>query len=155
MKKLLIISYAYPPVHSIGAVRLASLVRHLPRYGWKPYVVTVKPGKWIHDTITGAPNDAHGEVCRTTAVDLKEIITKLFGRAFRSGGVTRGKAHASRKFSPARLALGFYDNILAFPDSAWPWYFLGRRRALEFARKIEPDAILSSSPPETCHIIAS
>ena len=74
-----------------------------------------------------------------------------------AGGRLQGnnvsRAQAGSQGGLRRLALTLYDRFLAFPDSAWPWYFLGRRRALEFARDFRPDLILSSSPPETAHVL--
>jgi len=42
MKKVLIISYFYPPLGGPGALRTLSFTKYLPKYGWKPYVISVK-----------------------------------------------------------------------------------------------------------------
>lgn len=155
MRKVLIVSYAYPPIQAIGALRVASFVRHLPKFGWQPYVLTIKQGPWT-PTKAPPPSDESQElVCRTPSLDISRVVTSLFGKTFRGGGVTRDKATRSQRRSLTRLSLQVYDNLLAFPDSAWPWFYLGRGQALEFARRTRPDAILSSSVPLTSHTMAS
>lgn len=42
MKKVLIISYHFPPDAAIGAVRPGKFAQYLPEFGWKPVVLTVK-----------------------------------------------------------------------------------------------------------------
>ena len=41
-KKVLLISYHYPPSVEVGGLRCANFSRHLPRFGWVPYVLTLK-----------------------------------------------------------------------------------------------------------------
>jgi len=151
MKKLLIVSYWYPPLPAMGSVRIASFVRHLPRFGWKPYVLTIKLDQF------GVPLPADEDpnlVCRTNAFDVSLAISHIF-RNIRGGTITRAEAGDAEGFSFTRTALGFYDRYVAFPDAAWPWRHLGRRAALAFASKVQPDAILSSSPPATAHRVAA
>ena len=40
MKKILILSYYYPPANFVGAERIASFVRHLHKFGYYPIIVT-------------------------------------------------------------------------------------------------------------------
>jgi len=42
MKRVLMISYYYPPLLDVGALRALGFSRYLPEYGWQPYVVSVK-----------------------------------------------------------------------------------------------------------------
>ncbi|RMD96362.1 MAG: hypothetical protein D6814_11545, partial [Calditrichaeota bacterium] len=43
MKKILLISYYFPPLGMGGTQRMASFARYLPQFGWQPVVLTVKP----------------------------------------------------------------------------------------------------------------
>lgn len=151
MKKILIVSYWYPPLPAMGSVRIASFVRHLPKFGWEPYVLTVKLGQY------GLPVPADEDperVCRTNSYDISLAISRVF-RNIRGGTITRAEAGAAEGPSLKRAALGFYDRFVAFPDAVWPWRQLGRRDALAFAMKVRPDVILSSSPPATAHRMAA
>ena len=39
MKKVLIISYHFPPDLEIGGLRMQGLAKYLPEFGWRPMVV--------------------------------------------------------------------------------------------------------------------
>lgn len=40
MKKVLIISYDYPPLNNIAARRYSQIVTYLQKFGWEPYILT-------------------------------------------------------------------------------------------------------------------
>ena len=42
MKKVLVVSYYYPPIGGVGMVRTLKFTRYLPESGWFPHVLTVK-----------------------------------------------------------------------------------------------------------------
>ncbi|HMT12896.1 MAG TPA: glycosyl transferase, partial [Ignavibacteria bacterium] len=44
MKKVLIISYYFPPSGGPGVQRVLKFVKYLPEFGWQPIVLTVKDG---------------------------------------------------------------------------------------------------------------
>lgn len=42
MRRVLIISYHFPPVNNINARRWGEMVKYMPQCGWEPYVLTTK-----------------------------------------------------------------------------------------------------------------
>ena len=44
MKKVLFISYFFPPIGGGGVIRVTKFVKYLPVFGWRPLVLTVKEG---------------------------------------------------------------------------------------------------------------
>lgn len=44
MKRVLIVSYCFPPVNIIGAKRFGTMCKYLEQNGYKPYVLTTRPG---------------------------------------------------------------------------------------------------------------
>lgn len=40
LKKVLVLSYFYPPLGGAGPLRMASFTTYLPEYGWNPYVIS-------------------------------------------------------------------------------------------------------------------
>ncbi len=152
-RRLLIVSYCYPPFPAMGSARIASFVRHLPAFGWKTAVVTIRPGRLAPFQLPQLEDESSEQICRTPVLDISRLFKALAGGRLEGNNVSR--AHASRKGGLRRLALALYDRFLAFPDSAWPWYYLGRRRALAFAHDFGPDLLLSSSPPETAHVLGA
>ena len=43
-RKVLIISYVWPPAEGVGMLRASRFAKYLPSYGWEPLVLTVDPG---------------------------------------------------------------------------------------------------------------
>jgi len=46
LKKVLIISYYWPPAGGPGSQRVVKFVKYLPEFGWEPVVLTVKNGEF-------------------------------------------------------------------------------------------------------------
>jgi hypothetical protein len=42
LKKVLIITYYWPPTGGAGVQRVLKLAKYLPQYGWQPIILTVK-----------------------------------------------------------------------------------------------------------------
>ena len=51
MKKVLFISYSFPPYTSGPVLRAVKFVKYLPQYGWKPIVLTVDPRYYFSNII--------------------------------------------------------------------------------------------------------
>jgi glycosyltransferase involved in cell wall biosynthesis len=47
MKKVLLVAYHYPPVGGSGALRTLKFTKYLPKFGFKPYILTVKNSMYI------------------------------------------------------------------------------------------------------------
>ena len=46
MKKVLIITYYWPPSGGAGVQRWLKFVKYLPNYGWEPIIYTVENGEY-------------------------------------------------------------------------------------------------------------
>ena len=46
MKKVLVISYYWPPSGGPGVQRVLKFCKYLPEFGWEPIVLTVKNGEF-------------------------------------------------------------------------------------------------------------
>src|SRR5436190_23249568 len=42
MRNVLLVTYSYPPVERTGARRPAAIAKYLPRFGWRPLILTPK-----------------------------------------------------------------------------------------------------------------
>ena len=43
MKRILILSYYFPPMGGGGVQRMLKFAQYLPEFGWEPHILTVKP----------------------------------------------------------------------------------------------------------------
>ncbi|HEX7077903.1 MAG TPA: glycosyltransferase [Candidatus Eisenbacteria bacterium] len=136
MKRLLLVAYFYPPVAGGGVYRTLGFVRHLPEFGYEPTVLT-GPGAapWVADP--GLLSAVAGvEVVRTPARSGPPIPR---ARASRPGWIS---------------ALARTAAWIAIPDAYARWRAAAVRAGLARIRAGGVDAIYSTSPPDTGHLVA-
>ena len=146
MPRLLLISYHYPPRPTIGSLRPGALAKYLPDFGWDVLVVTpeVPPGPRPPATVVETPyHDALEKWKSRIGLDPHRalhaqlnlpVATKPRGKRFHTQVIHRLKS------------------ILSYPDLTMGWVPF----ALDAIKKIDVpvDAILSTAPPITTHLIA-
>lgn len=152
----------------IGAVRPYEFARLLPEHGIEPWVLTVTPEHVErHDPSMriGVPAE---RIARTAlapsrldrAVKLAQTCRRIApGRtpapALEEKRGTGPKTEPRSTPAPGGSSMaGRMREWLAFPDSRIGWYQPAVRAAESLLAKQEFDAILSTSPPRTAHLIA-
>jgi glycosyltransferase involved in cell wall biosynthesis len=161
--KILMICYAYPPMGMVGVIRPVKFAKYLPEFGWQPTVLTVeeRAGKFPCKKEMGdLPEVA---VIRTPYVDVIDSFKgklsffrganqteKLVGGGEIASPVMDGNAQAKEAGSVKRL---IYE-MLTIPDEQVGWYGPAVTAGRELMRRERFDAIYSTSPPETAHLIA-
>ena len=73
-KKVLVISYAFPPTNAIGAVRVGKLAKYLPEFGWEPVVLTANIRENVPQTLPVEINKAN--IIRTPYFYLNPVLNK-------------------------------------------------------------------------------
>ncbi len=141
MRHVLVVAYYFPPLGLSGVQRIAGFVRHLPEYGWQPTVITAKPGGYFaHDESLWSPiEDAGICVVRTRSLDPT--------RLFRSGATVRLPQETRRQL------LAHVSHWLFIPDNKLGWKPFAVRAGLRQAVAQNFDAVFSSAPPYTGHLV--
>lgn len=102
MKKVLFISYDFPPLAGMGSIRLARFARYLPEFGWKPHVLTIKtmPQRQPRDDrlLDSVPSDII--IDRVDPFNLT-ALEKQAGK-LHAGAVIRGLRKVLRQIPPDR-----------------------------------------------------
>lgn len=134
MKRLLVLSYYYPPLGQSGVQRVLKLVKYLPRHGWQPVVVTPRAVRSDTDdpallAETAAP------VYRTASLDPRYLSARRRGAAPAMG---RGPLSAVNRW--------------LVPDNKLGWVPFAVGAGRRAAREHRIDAILSSAPPYSSHL---
>ncbi len=128
LKSVLFIVFQFPPFTGSSAVQRAlRFTRYLPEHGWQPIVLTVKASAYEH-----ANPDLLRDIPPGTVVE----------RAF--------SFDAARHFGIARR----YPSFLARPDRWRSWRHWAVPAALRLIRQHGIDAIWSTYPIPTAHVIA-
>lgn len=156
-RTVLMVTYAYPPSATPGALRAVKLARYLPALGWHPVVITPQEG---YASITGLPDEGQAAGARVVRTrDLGWVLRRLNPPR----GATPDVAAAARPLAPPatggrgggrRAAVVRMLQPLAIPDRNVGWYPFAVRAAAEAVREDRPSVIFSSSPTVTNHLVA-
>ena len=146
MKSALIVTYFFPPMSEIGGIRLYGLAKYLPECGWNPIILT--------PVLPGEP-DPRFRVIQTPYDDVVGLWKK------RVGLNTKESLNAQFDVSRAKNQLSIIDRlvylpweIITYPDPMGGWYKHAVQAGDKLFQSEQIDAILSSSYPVTCHLIA-
>ncbi len=145
MKRVLMIIPFFPPMGGGGVYRPLSFVKYLGGHGWQPTVIAPRGDAfWIRDD--GLETQVPGSVCviRTETLSGQSLLA----RARRQDAATQRRS--SRGFALARKM----SSALILPDTYRGWLPYALRAARDVLRRESFDAIYSTSPPETSHLVA-
>lgn len=150
-RRVLLITYDFPPSIQMGAQACAQIARHLPLYGWEPVVLTVREHHIEHRDVSAA-SVLPRHVIRTGVIPhpftvyrgLKALLARTNGEAQR--GVNRSSARAE---GLKRWLL----SLLWIPDAYTGWIPPAVIAGLAAVRKHRVDHICSSSPSSTNHLV--
>lgn len=147
MKRVLIIAYHYPPRPGVASNRIGGLAKYLPDYGWESIILTtpLNEGKW-------AP---YAKVIETNYISISDKIKNIFG--MKPG---TGLQHQLGIEQPGRniyfnWCVAKFKEIIDYPDEFKTWIRTAVKEGKRLIKEEKIDAIISSSPPASTHLIAS
>lgn len=151
-RRLLVITYYFPPHVAVGGLRWAGITKHLARLGWEVAVITAAPPDG-----NGAPRGVHVEACprRRTLVDAARLLCRLaFGRSLgRFPNTSRGARPTGRPGLLRQLGRELAA-FLTFPDESRGWILRAALRTRRLIRRFQPQVVVSSGPPHAAHLVA-
>ena len=136
MRRILVITYYYPPSTASGANRWAAMVRHMRALGHRLWVVT--------STTTGAwPDDAEQGIVR--AADL--VTSPRLRAALRRPALAQPGASVLEPRTPVLLTRGLV------PDShVVTWVPAAVRAARRLIAEQAIECVITSGPPDSAHV---
>ncbi|NRB65220.1 MAG: glycosyltransferase family 4 protein [Saprospiraceae bacterium] len=152
-RKILVITYYWPPAGGPGVQRVVKFVKFLPHFGYEPIVLTVKDGEYpAIDHSLQAEVSSEVNVIRTPTLEFFSLFKKLTGRP-QKAGITTTILKAENPSWKDKIFRWIRYNLF-FPDARIGW----RRYALRAARQIiqseKPVLIFCTSPPHSAQWIA-
>jgi glycosyltransferase involved in cell wall biosynthesis len=145
MKKILMISYYYPPLADVGGLRACAFSKYLPDVGWEPYVISVKnPDKEWCILGNGKPPEGVKVFYTWSLINLTLITGKLNGFLSRILSLFR-----------KRLNKPLVRDLLCIPDQFVGWIPLTFFKGLNLIRKNNIDVIYVSCKPFSSGIIGA
>jgi glycosyltransferase involved in cell wall biosynthesis len=136
----------FPPAGGGGVYRPLSFVKYLARLGWEITVVAPRPGEfWISDPGLEREVPASVRVVRTASLSGLRVLGAL------RGGREPG---ASRRSSGGFGALRRLGEFFLVPDTYAGWVPFAARAAERLVSSERFDAVYSTSPPDSSHLVA-
>ena len=152
-RRLVLLSYHFPPDGAVGGLRWGGLTKYLARLGWSCWVVTAAStaGTQVASGVTV-------ESCprRRTLNDLYRWLR------LRPGLQRVGKGGNDPFEEPLEQAtLGWVARmrleaamLLSVPDHGRGWILRAAARARRLIAVVQPDVVVSSGPPHSTHLAA-
>ena len=150
MKRLLIITYYWPPTGGSGVQRWVKFSKYLPEFGWQPVVYTPEnPEQLARDESLLADIPACAEVVKTHISEPYEIYRRLTGG---KQGQEVNPVNAQKKNWKQRLSLWVRGNCF-IPDPRVGWVRPSVRFLKKYLAEHPVDAVVTTGPPQSVHLI--
>jgi len=151
-KKVLIITYYWPPSGGAGVQRWLKFVKYLPEYGWEPIVLTVDTEyasytQWDKSLEKDVNNNI--QVIRTRSFEILEFYKKISPQKELPYG---GFANESKP--------GLFQKVMRFirgnfflPDPRKGWNKYAYKEAFKIINNNDIANIITTGPPHSTHFI--
>ena len=139
--KVLLVTMYFPPAGGGGVQRPLKFATHLPALGIETHVLAPDDPKWLHsDPGLAPPTQAWIHRARYLGPRARRLADELHGR--------RGLDRLSRQ------ARSLSRRVLV-PDENVAWNLTAIPAAVRIVRKHEIDVVLTTSPPNSVHLIGA
>jgi len=150
MRRLLVITYYWPPAGGAGVQRWLKFSKYLPQSGWEPVILTVDPQFAAYPAIdTTLANDIPGniEVHRTKATDWFRLYGNDKSKVPSAGFAVNMDNSVKGKISR------FIRGNFFIPDPRRGWNKFAFRKACEIIETQKINLIVTTSPPHSTQLI--
>lgn len=152
-RRVLILSYYFPPAGGPGVQRVLKFTKYLPDFDWTPVVLTVREGAYpARDASLGRDVPAEAEVHRTTSWDPHRLYARLTGQS--DDDVAVGSLEGEEEGWTERLGRWVRANVF-LPDARVGWVPFAVWRGRQLLAEKDIDVILTSGPPHSTHLIGA
>ena len=154
MKRVLIISYYWPPTGGSGVQRWVKFAKYLPSEGWQPVIYTPEnPEQLAVDESLAAEVPEAAEVVKTRIIEPYELYKKLLRRSGHSKeAVEVNPVNAQNKSLLQKAAMWVRGNLFR-PDPRCLWIEPSVRFLKKYLSEHPVDLIVSTGPPQSMHMI--
>lgn len=150
MKRVLFVSYLFPPTGGVGVHRVTKFVKYLPQSGWESSVLTVSnPSVPLQDESLLKDIPAGTIIRRAKTCEpgyaLKQAV---------SGG-RKNAGGAKSLVSAARSLVRKVANTILQPDSQILWHPHALKAGLKLLTEVPHDAIIATGPPFSSFLLGA
>lgn len=153
MKKVLIITYYWPPGGGAGVQRWLKFVKYLPEFNWQPVIFTPENGEMpVTDNSLLKDIPKGTEVIRTKIWEPYSIYKKFIGAG--NEKINTGFLTEKKKPGLAEKVSVWMRGNFFIPDARCFWIKPSVKFLSSYLEKNKIDAIVSTGPPHSMHLIA-
>jgi len=150
LRKILIITYYWPPSGGPGVQRVLKFCKYLNNADWKPIILTVKNGDFPVFDQTLEKDVLGYKIYRSKSYSFHKIFNSLNKK-----NTTPTFQLSSAKKDDFLIKLSRWIRLnMVIPDGRVGWYFDSINVGKKIFGENKIDAIFSSAPPYTTHLIA-
>ena len=150
-KKILIITYYWPPAGGPGVQRWLKFAKYLPDFGWKPVIFTPENPSYplIDETLENeVPKDL--EIIKTKIWEPYQLAEKLnkSNKKFKAGQFDVGQNQSWK----SKLSIWVRGNFF-IPDARVFWVKPSVKFLKKYLTENHFDAFVTTGPPHSMHLI--
>ena len=152
MKKVLIITYYWPPSGGAGVQRWLKFAKYLPEFGWQPVILTVDPQYASYPQRDESLAKEIGPDClvyTTKSFELYNLYKFISGKKEVPYG---GFANESKEGFLQKVSKFLRGNFL-LPDPRKGWNKYALEKAEELIREYDIKTVVTTSPPHSTQLI--
>ena len=150
-RRVLFITYAFPPVGGAGVQRVTKFVKYLPGFGWTPSVLTPS-----NPSVPVLDSSLSSDIPEGTLIRCARTLEPSYAvKSLVSAGTPESPGHRS---GPLRLAKDAARRVLIRmlqPDPQVLWYPAATRAGHRLLETVHHDAIFVSGPPFSSFLIGA
>lgn len=163
MRRVLIITYYWPPSGGSGVQRWVKFAKYLPKEGWQPVIYTPEnPELTTIDKTLAAEIPPQAEIVKRRIVEPYGIYRRIMGKGsstdlktLTSAGSDGGEVNpvnGGKKSWKQRLSLYIRGNFF-IPDPRVLWVRPSVRFLKKYLKDHPVEAIVTTGPPQSMHLI--
>ena len=153
MKKVLFITYYWPPSGKASLHWPLKIIKHLPEFGWQPSVLTIDEDTFSQkDESLLDEIDPEMNVIKTKSFEPFNIYRKFTGKEKDDQLVASETISKSNAGLTHRISIWLRMNLF-IPDARIGWFFSAVPAANKLLREEKFDAIVSIGPPHTAQLV--
>lgn len=150
MRRVLFVSYLFPPVGGVGVHRVTKFVKYLPQFGWESTVLTVE-----NPSVPLLDDSLLKDIPAGTAIRKARTWEPGYGlKKSVSGGQSTGRrsllGHVAAGLKAAARQVG---NTILQPDAQILWRWNAIREGMRALRETPHDAIIATGPPFSSFLV--
>ena len=150
MRKVLIISYYWPPSGGSGVQRWLKFSKYLPKYGWLPIIYTPEnPYYEIFDDKLLEDISKEIEIWKTPIWEPYNLKNKVFGKRSR----TQSTGIISNRNSFKNIMFNWIRGNMYIPDPKIHWVKPSVNFLQDKIKNEEIEYIITTGPPHSMHLI--